>query len=900
MDGEMNVEHGNRRWRSGRHFGRKMVETLEPRILLSLFGIDLNILALPEYVNLIDMSSFNVQAGVDANDAWWIKNTGQTLSNYEAGPATGTYGADLDLEKAWTLTQGRSDVVVAVLDSGMDLETPALAGAVWTNTGETMGDGIDNDGNGYVDDAHGWNFVDGNGDVSDDMGMGTAVAGAIHSVAPGIRILPVKVCDFGGADSQNVIDAIKYIVALKKSGVQIAAICGSFLRYDPPTTDEANAVKRAGDAGILYVAPAGDQGMSLDFSFSGVPSWLAKYIPQVIPFNAVFVAATDNQDNLAWDSDYGPHSVSVGAPGVDLALPVPGGMYSTVTGTPFAAALVAGVAGLLKSVKPSTSMGGIKNSINNAGDKVAALSGMTSTGRRVNAYNALEYLLGKKAPVGAVELLNPTTIAGWAFDANLGSASSTVQIQVDGKLFATVTADQTRNDLTANLGSANHGFTFDASTVPYGKHKIKVYAVDDGTLKPTLIGQGPLIIDTDPIGEVESAGAKAVTGWTFDSDTPGKSTQVKLFLDGKAWKTTSANVARADLASQFPTDPAAITGVVKHGFRFNLGTLKPGIHRLDVYAVDTLTGLLTALGAYSVASNQPATGAVEVLNATTLSGWAYDADARGSAIQIRCQIDDGAPVFVTAKLSRPDLLTQLGSKNHGFNVAMPQLPEGDHTIRVSAVDPNNKMLVPLAAQVVTVTAAAGNALPSGTIDFAGLQITGTVTDGDFAGPIPIRISVDTGKGSPKMYTTTATADGGGRLAFAYTLPVLTGPARVDVAALDDLTGVPVLLARQFVNFTTPSATVESFTSASVIGVAVAPSASKGLALLRLDVDDLAGSLVTANAKRPDQFEVLGRTNVGFVIPMPMLAPGSHTARLYAVDPTTLEVTLLGTLDLSTT
>jgi hypothetical protein len=574
-------------------------------------------------------------------------------------------------------------------------------------------------------------------------------------------------------------------------------------------------------------------------------------------------------------------------------------MYATVTGTAFAAGLVAGVAGLVKSVRPSGPMGGVKNSISNTGDRVTSLSGMTMTGRRVNAYQAMEYFLGKKAPVGAVEALNPTTIAGWAFDANLGSAAATVQINVDGKLFTTVTADETRPDLADGLGSANHGLTFDASTIPYGKHKIAVYAVDDATGKLTQIGKGPLIIDTDPVGAVESAGAKAVVGWAFDADTPGKATQVKLFLDGKAWKTTTANIARADLASEFPSDPASATGVVRHGYTIKLGTLKPGLHRLDVYAVDTLTGLLTLIGAEEVSSNQPATGAVETLNATTLSGWAFDADARGSAIQVRYQIDGGAPVLVTANRSRPDLLAQLGSKNHGFSVALPQLPEGEHSITVDAVDANNKMLVRLASQVLTVTAPAGGPLPAGTIEFAGNQVTGTVTDGGFGGPIPIRISMDTGKSVPKTYLTNATADGGGHLTFAFTLPALTGPARVDVAAVDDQTGVPVLLARELVNYSAASAVVESITSAGATGVAIAPSASKGLAWLRLDVDDLAGNLVTANAARPEQLAVLGRSNVGYAIPMPMLTPGDHTAKLYEVDPTTLAVTPLATLSFHT-
>ena len=778
--------------------------------------------------------------------------------------------------------------------------TSRPAAALWTNPNEIPGDGIDNDHDGMVDDVHGWNVLDSTNDVSDNSVHGTAVAAAIHSVAPGVSILPVEIGDANGVDSQNVIAGINYLIALKKAGVKIAAINASFLRYYPPTPDEVKAIKAAGDNDMLYVAAAGNDAQCLDLQISGVPSWLIKYIPAHLPPNLVFVAATDNQDQLASFSDYGQYTVAVGAPGVAITLPVPGGQYATLTGTSFAAAMVSGVVGLMKSEVPNANFGALKNAMYNTGPKLASLSGTTRTGRRVNAYDAVNALLGKKAPTGGVEVLNNALISGWAFDANLGAAASSVTITVDGKAFATVPANLTRNDLTATLGSAGHGFTFDASTIPYGIHKIKVYAVDDATSKLTLIGQGPLTVDTAPTGAVEAAGAKSVTGWTFDSDTPGQSTKVKLFLDGKAWKTASANVARADLAGRFPTDPASTTGVVKHGFSFNLGTLKPGLHRLDVYAVDTLTGTLTLLGANSVSSNQPAIGAVEVLNNTTLSGWAFDPDAGGGAIQIQYRIDDSAPVFVTANVSRPDLQTPLGSKKHGFSVALPQLPAGDHTITVSAIDPNNKMLVPLTARTLTFTNPVGNPLPAGTIDFTSTQITGTVTAGAAAGPVPIRITIDSGGTKPRTYAATATADLHGNLTFAFTLPALTGPRRVDVFALDDQTAAPVLLARRLLNYTAPTATVESFTSAGVSGAAIAPSASKGLALLRLDVDGLAGNLVTANLSRPDYLLALGRSNVGYSIPMPPLAPGNHSATLHLIDPTTLTATFLDDLTFAST
>jgi subtilisin family serine protease len=878
------------------------VEPLESRTLLSsvLGGIpglsdilnSLGGIKLPSFTNGL-LGAVNAVATPDTNDYWWLNNTGQTLSQHPSGPATGTSGADINALNAWDISTGSSNVVVAVLDTGIDLNNSTLTSALWTNSKEIAGDGIDNDGNGKIDDIHGWNFLGNNNNLQDNFVHGTAVASAILSVAPGVKILPVEIGTATGDNAQAVINAINYLIKLKKAGVNIVAINASYISFSAPSDTEISAIKSAGDAGMLYVAAAGNAGMSLDPS---LPDWAMKYVSSYLPSNLVFVAATDNQDHLASFSDYGKYTVAVGAPGVDITLQIPGGLYASLSGTSFAAPMVSGIAALLKSAKPTATMGQIKSAILNSGDLDPALTNKTITGRRVDAYRALTYLLGIKTIQGAVTQLDNTTLSGWAFDGNLGSNPATVRITMDGQTVATLSANEPRTDLPTQISSPNHGFTFDTSATPYGKHAIKVYVVDDAG-KLTLIGQGTLTVNTAPTGAVETATTKTLTGWTFDSNTPGKYTQVKVFLDGKAWITTNANLARTDLADECPTDPAVSTGTVKHGFKINLGAMRPGIHRIDVYAVDTLTKELTLIGTQTLSSNQQATGNVEVLNNTTLSGWAFDPDAKAGAIQIEYQIDDFAPVFVTANQPRPDLLATLGSKSHGFNVALPQLTAGDHTIKVWAVDKNNKSLTELTSQTLTVTNPDGNALPTGTVTLSPTQVTGTLTDGTSTGPITVRIEVDMGRAVPTRYTTTATLDSGtGDLQFTYILPKITGARRVDVYALDDQTGAAVLLTRRLLNYTAPTATVESFTSTGTnpgaVGTAIAPAASRGLAFVRLDIDGLTGALITANVTRRDQLTILGRTNVGYSIPLPQLTPGAHTATLYLVDPTTLLTTEL--------
>ena len=153
------------------------LEHLESRNLLSFsFGgitipsipglpTGLPSITLPSFTNQFNLGSLTSYLNPPASDDWWLKNTGQTLSNPTSGPATGTPGADIDAQDAWNITTGNSNVVIAVLDTGIDLNNADLASVLWTNPDELQ-DGVDNDGDGLVDDGHGWNFLNNSNDVS--------------------------------------------------------------------------------------------------------------------------------------------------------------------------------------------------------------------------------------------------------------------------------------------------------------------------------------------------------------------------------------------------------------------------------------------------------------------------------------------------------------------------------------------------------------------------------------------------------------------------------------------------------------------------------------------------------------------------------------------------------------
>jgi subtilisin family serine protease len=262
---------------------------------------------------------------------WGLHNTGQTV-----GGAAGTPDADIDAPEAWARGTGSPGVVVAVVDSGVDLTHEDLAANLWTNTAELHGAaGVDDDGNGYVDDVHGIETLKGWSNPMDNHGHGTHVAGIIAAaadnglgvvgVAPDVRIMALKGLDSEGRGTDAaLIECIEYAVAMKAGfGVNVVAINASWgsprmVHEDGPVRD---AIAAAGAAGIVFVAAAGNFGFSNDGD--GVRVYPASYDLDSI----IAVAASDPDDRQAGFSSFGRANVDLAAPGVDILSSVPGGGY---------------------------------------------------------------------------------------------------------------------------------------------------------------------------------------------------------------------------------------------------------------------------------------------------------------------------------------------------------------------------------------------------------------------------------------------------------------------------------------------------------------------------------------------------------------------------------------------
>lgn len=337
---------------------------------------------------------------------WGLHNTGQS---------GGTTDADIDAPEAWDLVTGSANVVIGVIDTGVDYNHPDLAANMWRNPGEIAGNSIDDDGNGFVDDVVGYDFAHYDSNPMDDHRHGTHVAGTIAGVgnnATGVSgvnwtssIMALKFLNASGSGATSgAVSAVNYATMMRATyGVNVALTNNSWGggNYSQALLD---AIAAHGNAGLLFIAAAGNQGRNNNTS----PEFPSSYPLE----NIISVAATDRRDTLAYFSNYGSTAVDLAAPGVGIYSTVLNGSYATFDGTSMAAPHVAGVAALAWAYSPSSSAGQIRSALLGGVDIKPALAGIVATGGRLNARGTLD-LLGMNvlatSPAQGERLAEPPT-----------------------------------------------------------------------------------------------------------------------------------------------------------------------------------------------------------------------------------------------------------------------------------------------------------------------------------------------------------------------------------------------------------------------------------------------------------------------------------------------------------
>lgn len=331
-----------------------------------------------------------VSVAANLNDQYWNQ---QWARNAPPGGAA--------LAAAYDSSSGNSDVVVGVIDTGIQLNHPDLVQNIWVNPGEVAGNGIDDDGNGYVDDVNGWNFINETNNPSDDQGHGTHCAGTIGArgnngigvagVTSYVKMIALKFLNNqGSGNTWDALEAVNYVNGLKQRGINVALTSnswggGGFIGA------MQTAITTAQNLGIIFVAAAGNSSMNIDSQ--------AYYPAKYSGTNMIVVAATNSSGALASRfSNYGVNTVHIGAPGDNIVSTYINSSYAALSGTSMATPHVAGALALARGYNPNVSWQTLRSALFSSGYPLPTLNGTTITGKTLDVAALLSAVGPGSAP----------------------------------------------------------------------------------------------------------------------------------------------------------------------------------------------------------------------------------------------------------------------------------------------------------------------------------------------------------------------------------------------------------------------------------------------------------------------------------------------------------------------
>ncbi len=645
------------------------------------------------------------------NDARFADNTLWGLRN--TGAAGGLSGSDIGAVRAWDITTGSTNVIVAVIDSGIRYTHQELAGQMWRNPKEIPGNGMDDDRNGFVDDVFGPNPSGGNGNPLDDNDHGTHVAGTIGAAAndgfPHVGVawkVQLMACKFLGSDGFGTTDdAIRCLNYAVQHGARVINASWGGGPFERALLDALTAARRRG---VLFVAASGN-----DFSDNDA---YAFYPASYRLDNVISVASIDRRDRLSSFSNFGRNSVHLGAPGDSIFSCTSGSdsAYDTFDGTSMAAPHVAGVAALILAKFPNASVPEIRERLLSTAVPIATLDGKVTTGGRVNAFRALSATpdgslelgfdppensdLSARRPVRfMVTVTDLTGVTNATVRAMVQNSGSEVSFRNDGTEGDEVSGDEVYTaDLTLPVAPGPFGILFSVSAP--GKESVSRSVTCNIAAPPLndhfadaldIPAEGALLQWTNRFatiepGEPQHAQSPSATGSVWWNWTPAVDTSVIVDTAGSSFDTVLAvytnNTLTALRTVAFADDAGGrkqgrVTFAASRGLVYHIAVAGYSVSDFGTIRLRVEPGGAPDTNAPIVAITGPASGLI-ITNATdpklVVAGTATDPVPNSSGLR-----------QVQVQVNRNVASTALGTTNWTSTVL---LREGQNRIKVSATD----------------------------------------------------------------------------------------------------------------------------------------------------------------------------------------------------------------------
>jgi subtilisin family serine protease len=850
--------------------------------------------------------TFAVDPLVDTSQNWSMRGPEQTP--LWSGNRFGT-----DAYTAWKNGHtGSKDVYVAVIDTGIEIAHPDLAGNIWVNTREIPDNGVDDDRNGYVDDYNGWNAAGQNGTVVPDGiadSHGTKVAGIIGAVGGNgvgiagvnwnVGVIPVKGFTNNSGQTSSMIRAVNYVRDLKvKNKINIVAINASW-GGGAHNWALSDAIRSAGDEGILFVASAGNDGTNnklVDHYPSNYDcAWFYRNWNCVIS-----VAAHADMGNLAFFSNYGPN-VHLSAPGLNTYTTGRFGEYGSFSGTSAAAPHVSGAVALCASTNPTMTAENIRTAVLNTVTPNPALTYTTSSGGHLNI-NALTLACSNWGQdYGSITSISQSgpdkmTVDGWIIP-TVSTPNDELIVTVDSNVVKTArigdfTTSQTRTLFSIEIQASAGKRNVCVGTASRQNFACKYFMLIGGD-KPV-----------GGISMVPRVGIWSFEGWAVDP-TNTKTAKVSLFVDGVFRESVSAEHP----ARSFPLNEYAGWDP-NRDFRFWWHSPGAGNHRACVVAhsVDnTKTSELGCITYYQFAGTNPV-GEFDSLRKNSnsqvqISGWALDPDYDSPA-EVHVYVDGVYTTKTKTTVARRDIATRYPGyrSTFGFDIPVTVNPnKASQSVCVYAINVMSGNTNPnLGCKTVSnTTFASFGSLDSAQTNGPGrILIGGWAHDPDTTNPIAVHVYVNNkfhsahtanlARSDVQRAFTTAGPNHG----FGATLNVFGGRNNVCVYAIDAVggNGNPLIGCR-VVDAPTgnPFGNVETIRQfgprgAQLSGWVIDPDTA-GAVTLHTYVNGAFRGTGTADLSRTDvgrAFPGFGN-NHGFNHTVSGLVPGRNNVCVYAIN-----------------